>query len=138
MEPEQPGRPLMLAGAAVIQAVEAVGVLLASVLAGVDASSGRSYHVNSGIALTIIGLATAIALGWVAAGLARARPWSRTPALLTQLFVGIVGIYLLEAPRYAWGIPALVLALAGFVTVLWPQSIRALNRGPSEPPAGRR
>jgi len=127
----------MLAGAAVIQAVEAAGVLLASVLAGVDASSGRSYHVNSGIALTIIGLATAVALGWVAAGLARARAWSRTPALLTQLFVGIVGIYLLEAPRYAWGIPALVLALAGFVTVLWPQSIRALNRAPAEPPAGR-
>ena len=127
----------MLAGAAVIQAIEAVGVLLASVLAGVDAGNGRSYHVNSGIALTIIGLATAIALGWVAAGLARARPWSRTPALLTQLFAGIVSIYLLEAPRYAWGIPGMLLALAGFVTVLWPPSIRALSRAPSGPPAGR-
>jgi len=125
----------MLAGAAVIQAVEAAAVLLASVLAGVDAGTGRSYHVNSGIALTIIGVLTAAGLAWVAAGVAAARAWSRTPALLTQLFVGIVSIYLVQAPRYVWGIPGLVLALAGFVTLLAPPSIRALSRGPSEPPA---
>jgi hypothetical protein len=119
----------------VIQAVEAVAVLFASVLAGVDAGSGRSYHVNSGIALTIIGVLTAAALAWVAAGVARARPWSRTPALLTQLFVGIVSIYLMQAPRYEWGIPGLILAAAGFVTLLAPPSIRALSRGRSEPPA---
>jgi hypothetical protein len=136
-QPEQPGRPLTLAGAAAVEAVEAVGVLGASVLAAVDAGSGRSYHVNSGIALTVIGLVTAAALGWVAAGLARSRTWSRTPALLTQLFVGIVSIYLVEAPRYEWGIPGLVLAAAGFVFLLAPPSIRALSRGPSEPPADR-
>ena len=135
--PEQPRRPLILAGAAVVQAVEAVGVLGASVLAAVDAGSGRSYHVNSGIALTVIGLATAAALGWVAAGLARARTWSRTPALLTQLFTGIVSIYLVQGHRYAWAIPGLVLAVAGFVTVLAPPSIRVLSRAPSEPPARR-
>ena len=112
-------------------------MLGASVLAAVDAGSGRSYHVNSGIALTVIGLATAAALGWVAAGLARARAWSRTPALLTQLFTGIVSIYLVQGHRYAWAIPGLVLAVAGFVTVLAPPSIRALSRAPSEPPAGR-
>jgi hypothetical protein len=121
----------------VVQAVEAAGVLGASVLAGVDAGSGRSYHASSGIALTLIGLVTAAALGWVASGLARGRTWSRTPALLTQLFVGIVSIYLVQAPRYEWGIPGLVLAVAGFVTLLAPPSIRALSRGPSEPPADR-
>ncbi len=110
-------------------------MLLAAVLAGVDASTGRSYHVNSGIALTVIGLVTAVALGWVAAGLARVQSWSRTPALLTQLFVGIVSIYLVQGHRYAWGIPGLVLAVAGFVTLLAPPSIRVLSAGPSQPPA---
>ena len=110
-------------------------MLLASVLSGIDAGTGRSYHVNSGIALTIIGVLTAAALAWVAAGVAGARAWSRTPALLTQLFVGIVSIYLVQAPRYAWGIPGLILAVAGFVTLLAPPSVRALSRGPSEPPA---
>ena len=121
-----------------VQAVEAVGVLLAAVLAGVDAGSGRSYHVSSGIALTVIGIVTALALGYVAGGLARARPWSRTPALLTQVFTGIVSIYLLQAARYEWGVPGLVLAVTGFVTVLVPPSMRALAREPSaRPPAQR-
>ncbi len=127
-EAQAPRRPRSLAGAAVVQAVEAVGVLFASVLAGVDAGSGRSYHTNSGVALTVIGVVTALALGYVAIGLAGARPWSRTPALLTQLFTGIVSVYLLQANRYEWAVPGLVLAVAGFVTLLVPPSLRALAR----------
>jgi hypothetical protein len=126
-----PHRPASLIAAAVIQAVEAAGVLAASILAGVDTGSGRSYHANSGVALTLIGIATAIALAYVGSGLARARRWSRTPALLTQLFVGIVGIYLVQGHRYDWGVPAIVLAVAGFAALLVPPSLRALT---SEPP----
>jgi hypothetical protein len=128
---DRPQRPRSLVAAAVVQAVEAAGVLFASVLAGVDAGSGRSYHANSGVALTVIGIVTAIALGCVAAGVTRARPWSRTPALLTQLFAGIVSIYLVQGHRYEWGLPGLVLAVAGFVTLLVPASVRALAREPS-------
>ena len=62
----------------------------------------------------------------VAAGLARGRRWSRTPAMLTQLFFGIVGIYLVQGDRYDWGVPCLVLAVAGFAAVLAPPSLRAL------------
>jgi peptidoglycan/LPS O-acetylase OafA/YrhL len=122
----------------VIQGIEAVGVFGASVLAGVDAASGQSYHTNSGIALTLIGICTALVLGYVAIGLARIRPWSRTPALLTQLFCGIVSIYLLQAHRYDWGAPGLVLAIGGFATLLVPASTRALARGPLATSADRR
>ncbi|HEX4659620.1 MAG TPA: hypothetical protein VH307_19715, partial [Streptosporangiaceae bacterium] len=103
--PELPQRPNSVVAAAVVQAVEAAGVLGASVLAGIDAGSGRSYQVSSGIALTVIGIATAVGLGYVAAALARTRRWSRTPALLTQLFAGIVSIYLIQGHRYEWGGP---------------------------------
>jgi hypothetical protein len=119
-------RPPSLLGAAGVQAAEAVVVLAASVLAGVDAAGGKSYQQGSGIALTLIGLATAAALAWVAAGLGRGRRWSRTPAMLTQLFVGIVGIYLVQGDRYDWGVPCLVLAVAGFAALLAPPSLRAL------------
>jgi hypothetical protein len=112
-----------------VQAVEAAGVLGAAVLAGIDTGSGRSYHVDSGIALTVIGVAVAVALGYVAAGVARGRRWSRTPALLTQLFAGIVSIYLLQGHRYDWGGPGLALALAGFAALLVPPSMRALTDG---------
>ena len=133
-----PQRPASLLGAAIVEAIEAAGVLVAAILAGVDTSSGRSYHANSGIALTLIGIATAVALAYVASGLARARRWSRTPALLTQLFVGIVGIYLIQGHRYDWGVPAVVLAVAGFAALLVPPSLRALTGDPAPPPAGER
>ena len=128
-----PQSPPTLRGAAMVQAAESVLVLAATILAGVDAASGQSYHVNSGIALTVIGVLAAAALAWTALGLTRARRWSRTPALLTQLFTGIVSIYLIQAARYEWGVPGLVLAVAGFVTLLVPPSVRALAREPRPP-----
>jgi hypothetical protein len=129
-------RPPAVLGAAVVQAAEAAGVLVASVLAGIDAGNGRSYQAASGIALTLIGVGTAVALGLVAAGLARARRWSRTPALLTQLFTGIVGVYLVQGHRYSWGIPALLLGATAFVALLLPASVRALAAGRAAPPRG--
>jgi hypothetical protein len=126
-----PQSPPTVRAAAVVQAAEAAIVCAASVLAAIDAVAGRSYRTDSGIALALIGFGTAVALGWVAVGLARARRWSRTPALLTQLFTGIVGIYLVEGHRYAWGVPALVAMAAGFVALLVPPSLRALSTGPA-------
>jgi len=129
-----PQTPPTLRAAAVIQAAESILVLAATVLAGVDAASGQSYHVSSGIALTVIGVAAVACLALVAAGLARARRWSRTPALLTQLFAGIVGIYLLQGHRLDWGLALLVLAVLGFAALLSPPSLRALTSSEQDPP----
>ena len=122
-----PQTPPTLRAAAVIQVAESVLVLVATVLVGVDAASGQSYHVNSGIALTVLGVVAVAALAATAAGLARARRWSRTPALLTQLFAGIVGIYLLQGHRFDWGLALVVLAVLGFAALLSPPSMRALT-----------
>jgi hypothetical protein len=122
--------PATLRAAAVVQAVESAVVLAAAVLAGIDTAAGRSYQQGSGIALTVIGVASAAVLALVAVGLARVRRWSRTPALLTQLFFGIVGIYLLQAHRLEWGCrcscwpPRLAALLA-------PPSLRALTASAS-------
>src|SRR5690349_25160786 len=135
-----PHSPPTLRVAAAVQAAESVLILVATVLAGVDAAAGQSYHVNSGIALTVIGVAAVAALGLVAAGLARARRWSRTPALLTQLFAGIVGIYMLQGHRLDWGLALVVLAVLGFAALLSPPSLRALTgdqEAPPEPPADK-
>jgi hypothetical protein len=127
--------PLTVRLAGAVQAAEALVLLAATVLAAVDTAAGKSYQAASGIALTVIGLATVGVLLLVAAGLARARTWTRTPALMTQLFTGIVGIYLVQGGRLEWGIPALALAAAGFGTLLAPPSLRALTRGrPATPP----
>jgi peptidoglycan/LPS O-acetylase OafA/YrhL len=121
--------PLSVRIAAIVQLAEAAGVLAASLIAGVDAVTGKSYQRASGIAITLIGIATGLALAYVARGLNSSRRWSRTPAMLTQLFAGIVAIYLLQAPRLDWGIPAIVLAIAGLGALLAPASIRQLTPG---------
>src|SRR2546429_4871798 len=129
--------PATLRAAAIVQAAEAALVLAATVLAGIDTAAGQSYQTGSGIALTLIGAVSVAALALVAAGLARARRWSRTPALLTQLFVGIVGIYLLQASRFDWGGLSVVLAVSRFAAFLSPPSLRPLaGRGESPPGPG--
>jgi hypothetical protein len=114
---------------AVIELLEAVGVLVAAALAAFDAGSGQSYHRASGIAITLIGIATALLLALVARGLWAGRRWSRTPALLTQLFAGIVGLYLTQGGRYEWGIPAIALAVTGIAMLMAPASVELLTPG---------
>ena len=115
--------------AAVVQLAEAAGLLSAALIAGIDALSGQAYQKGSGIAITLIGIATAALLAFVAYGLRRGKRWSRTPAMLTQLFTGIVAIYLIQAPRLDWGIPAIVLAVAGLGALLAPASLELLTPG---------
>jgi hypothetical protein len=127
-------RHVALWTAAAAQAAEAALVFVASVLSAVDTAAGKSYQLGSGIALTVIGFGTALALGFVAVGLARAQLWSRTPALLSQLFTLIVGIYLLQSHRVDWGTLAVVVAVIGFAALLLPQSQHMLRREPRTPP----
>ena len=118
----------MLAAAG-IELAEAVLVLVAALWAGIATASGHSYQTSSGVAITIIGICTAGLLALVARGLRRARRWTRTPAMLTQLFTGIVAVYLLQSARLEWGVPAIVLAVAGLAALLAPASINVLTPG---------
>ena len=76
----------------------------------------------------MLAFATAAGLAAIAVGLARARPWSRIPAVMTQLLVVIAGISLLDGHRPEWGVPALAAAAACLAGLLTPASLRALNR----------
>jgi hypothetical protein len=125
------GVALRLAAAA--QAAEAVGLGVAAVFAAVSTADGQSYQQASGIALTLIAFGTAAALAAFAVGLDRARPWSRTPVVMTQLFVGGAGVYLLIGHRWGWGVPALALAAGCLAGLFTPASVRALNRPPRPP-----
>ena len=123
-------RPFVLFGAAGGLMVEAAGLCVASVLAAIDTIDGQAYQRGSGIALTLIGFCTVAAVAWVGVGVAQARRWSWTPAMLIQLFTLIVGIYLLQGSRYTWGVPAVLLAAVVAVLLLLPRSLGALDRKP--------
>jgi len=119
-------RGLRLAAAA--QAVEAVGMGVAAAFAAVATAHGQSYQRASGVALTLIAIGVAAGFAVFAVGLARAKPWTRTPVVMTQLFVVIAGITLLDGHRPEWGVPALVLAACCLAGLFTPASLRALNR----------
>jgi hypothetical protein len=125
-----PPRALRLAAAA--QAAEAVGMGVAAAFAAGAAADGQSYELASGVALTLIAIGTAAAFAAFAVGLAKARPWTRTPVVMTQLFVGGAGIYLLLGHRLDWGVPTLLLAACCLAGLFTPASLRALNR-PAQP-----
>jgi len=114
--------------AAVAQAAEALGLCVVIVLNVIDSASGNTWTASNAIALIVVEAVVAAGVGWVAYGIARARPWSRTPAVLTQVFTAMIAVWLLEAHRYAWGVPALLLAIAGLAGLLAPSSWRALAR----------
>jgi hypothetical protein len=120
--------------AAVAQLIEALGLGVAAVFGAVSTAEGKSHQLAAGVVLTLLALGTAVGLAAIAVGLARARPWSRIPAVLTQVFVVIAGITLLDGNRPEWGVPALVLAGACMAGLLTPASLRALNRSPVNRP----
>lgn len=122
-------KPLqMLRVAALVQAAEAAGLCAAAVLALIDAISGRSYSASNGVALAVLAFITVAILAAIAAGLLRVRPWSRTPAVLTQVTTAVIAVFLLRDGRYEWAVPGLVLAIAGLAGLFTPASFRALVR----------
>jgi hypothetical protein len=120
--------PAALRLAAAAQVIEAAGLCVAAAFGAISTADGKSSQVGSGVALTVFTVAVALGIALIAAALAKARPWSRTPTVMTQLLVVIGGIVLLDGHRPEWGVPALLLAVACLAGVLTPASLRALNR----------
>jgi hypothetical protein len=124
----QGGRPAALRVAAAALVLEAAGLCVAGVFAAISTAEGKSSQLASGAVLTVIAFGTAALLAVIAGAVAHAEPWSRVPAAMTQLFVVITAITLLDGHRPEWGVPALVLAGACVAGLLTPGSLRALNR----------
>jgi hypothetical protein len=120
--------PQMLRFAAAVQAIEAVGVLAAAIVALADTLGGHSATKSDGIGIAVLLAISASLMGCVAVGIAHVRPWSRTPAVLTQIIIAIVAVVLIQGGRYDWGIPGIVLVVVGLAGLLTPASLRALVR----------
>ena len=106
---------------------------VAAGFSAVSTADGQSYQRASGIALTVIAVGTAVGFALFAVGLAKARPWTRTPVVMTQLAIGAWGIYLLKDHRPDWGLPMLLVAAGCLAALFTPASLRALNRPPAQP-----
>lgn len=113
--------------AARVLAVEALGlVALGAVdLSKVATGSPRSVILAAAGALLAIGTGAALLL--LARAVRRARGWALTPALVLQILALPVGYSLaVQAGRWVYGGPILLLALAEIALLFAPQSRRAL------------
>ena len=126
-------RPLALRVAAVLLAVEAAGMCVAAGFSAASTANGQSYQRASGVALTLIAVGVAVVFALFAAGVAKARPWTRTPVVMAQLAIGVWGVYLLKDHRLDWGVPMLLVAAGSLAALFTPASLRALNRPPIRP-----
>jgi len=122
--------PTALRLAAAAQVIEAAGLCVAAAFGAISTADGKSSQAASAVALIVLTVAVAVGIALIAAALVRARPWSRTPTVMTQLLVVIGGITLLDGHRPEWGVPALLLAAACLAGLATPASLRALNRSP--------
>ena len=118
---------LLLLGAAAL-GLEAAGLFVVIAANLIDLADGRAYQRSGAIAIIVLEVIAAVGVAWIASGIVRVQPWTRTPAVMTQVFTVMIAIWLLEAHRYAWGVPALLLAIAGLAGLLAPSSLRALAR----------
>ena len=126
---------LLLAAAA--QGLEAAGLLVVVALNLSDLAGGQTYQTSNAVAVIVIEAIVAIGVAWIAWGIVRVRPWSRTPAVMTQVLTFIIAIVLIRAHRLGWGLPALLIAAAGLAGLFAPTSFRALSRpGGIELPPG--
>jgi hypothetical protein len=121
------GAPMLSVAAAAV-ALEAAGLCVAVVANAIDDVNGRTASQSSAVGFMALEFIVAIGVAWIGYGIARVQPWSRTPALMVQVFTAMIAIWLLEAHRFAWGLPALLFAIAGLAGLLAPASLRALNR----------
>ena len=122
------GAPNLLLVGAAAQGLEAAGLFVVIVANLIDLADGHTYQKSGAIAIIVIEVIVAIGVAWIASGIVRVRPWTRTPAVMTQVFTLVIAVWLLEAHRIAWGLPALVIALTGLAGLFAPTSLRALAR----------
>jgi hypothetical protein len=124
--PEPPGVPLLVA--VVATGVEALGLAASAIGLSVYKLSGHRPF-DSGDLWAVVGMAAvgAIGLGFVVRGLARARRWARSPAVLTQLIVLPIGVTTTLHGGELVGIPLAVCGLVGLVGLLAPSTTQRLN-----------
>ncbi|TDD19865.1 hypothetical protein [Nonomuraea diastatica] len=121
------GRPLTLLIAAVVVALEGLVALGLGVLVAVQTLTGAPDNVTTALAESGFALLVAAGLLWVAwGGLFKRERWGRSPAVLTQIFMLLIAVTLIQSDQPQLGIPLIVVAVTGLVTLLAPSTTHAL------------
>ena len=115
--------PGALRRAALVVAVESLGLAVVAVVLLVLLVVSDPDSVGRAVAEVVYVLAAALALGVAARGLWRGASWSRGPVVALQLFLAVVGYsFAFQGDQPAIGVPILVLVLVEFYLLLTPEA----------------
>jgi hypothetical protein len=117
--------------AADVVLVEVAALVLYSASIVVEALRGDRSSVSNVVLLVVMLLAWAAALGACWWGLREGRRWSRSPIVLSQVMLVLLGIPLAQNSTTWWaGLALVALAVVGLVSVL-RRSVTEVLYGPS-------
>jgi hypothetical protein len=120
-------RPWSLVAAALVVALEGLIALGLGIYVGVETVFGTPENVTAALAETAFGVLIGAGLLWVAwGGLLAAERWGRAPAVLAQIFLIPISVTTWQSGQPLIGIPLLVAALIGLVSLLAPPTTHAL------------
>lgn len=121
-------RPATVTAAAATTALPGVALTAYGVYQLVDGFLGTPMDRAMAATLGVIYLAMGLGVCWVARGLLRCEPWSRTPAFLTYLLIGGVAYWMFQGDYYLYGALSVTYGAAGIVLLFAPGSHKVLTR----------
>jgi hypothetical protein len=120
-------RPTTLLAAALLVAVEGLGLLVAAVAVAVELAVSSASDPLGAAVLAGLALVAGLGLALAARGLARRGRWARAPALVSNLILLPVGYGLVQGGRWYVGLPVMALGLAVLVLLFHPATNAALD-----------
>ena len=124
-----PRTPAPLRRAALLVAVEGVALALLGAAYTVAGVVGAPTEPLGAVLEGVFALLVALALLAVARGLAAGRGWAWAPAITAQLFLLVVGSYLVQARVWYAAAPGLLLAVGVLTALAAPAARRAYGTG---------
>jgi hypothetical protein len=123
-----PGRPATVTAVAALTALAGILILIYGVYLCVDGFASHPVSLaraeTGGAIFAVFGLGIA----WAGRALFQVRPWARTPAMLTHLFIVIISYPMFQDAKFGEGLPLAAYGVAGLVLLFVPASHKVLSR----------
>jgi hypothetical protein len=128
-------RPFTLIISAAVEAAEGLAGLVFGLFVGWETIAGKPVDLASAIGVAVLALLGGLGMLAVARGLLRLERWSRSPAVVTQLFALFIAWNMIQSEQPGYGVPLVVAAVLALIGLLSGPTTTALFAGdPADDP----